>query len=102
MVMKNYRETYGPVTLSYAVGRAAYSEPRENGHALRDYSQVEIALLVGGNLVGPEVAGVPEFADDFESGLSPVAGYLPWSRVDELRAALAARHGVALQEPTPC
>ena len=92
-IITNHREQFGPVTVSYATGSGAYCAPRRGGLALRAYESVEIGLLVGGELCAPSAAGVEGFDELFESGRSPVAGYVAWADVERLRAALCAKHG---------
>jgi hypothetical protein len=50
---ENYPEGYEEVAVSVTAGQTSYSSPRENLTNFEDYSQVEVGLLVNGELVGP-------------------------------------------------
>jgi len=96
-VIENYREVYGDVTLSYAVGEAAYCSPRKSGLPLAEYDSVEIALIVSGHesFLSPGAIGLAEF-DALFDGM--IAGRVQRADLDRLRGALAARAGVEVRD----
>lgn len=90
----NFRMFYGldagPVTLSIQASGTHYSTPREVLDP-PEYTKWELGILKNGKLVHPNAvhSTLEKFNELFESGNSPIAGYVPTETVqsllDELR-----------------
>lgn len=84
------------IALSIQGSRTHYCSPRTVLDDLRDYERVEIALMDGkksgrNKLVTASDLGIEGFGDIWEN--DSVGPYVPWERVDALRAALKAKYG---------
>ena len=75
----------GEYELSIQASKNHYSIPRDNFETIGDYFQVEVGLLKNDKLVQPPIR---RFRKHFELGESPVAGYMPVEKVQELYDAL--------------
>lgn len=101
-LITNYRETYGDVTLSIAVGSGAYCTPRVGRRPIESYDAIELALLTTGkpewhkpsSVLPAELVALWEMDDD-----SAVAGYVSREDYQRIREHLAKRAGVEVQPP---
>ena len=83
---------YGDVKLSVQASAMHYSTPRIDGLPLKEYTEVEVALIdAHGNFLRPSEIGIKGFDTLFESGGAPVAGYVPRNKLRALRLALRRR-----------
>jgi hypothetical protein len=75
----------GRVYLSVVAGDGCYSEPRLSGLPSREYSELEVAIVVSGLHAGPDDVGLGEpWTDRFDPGRNPVLPYLPVEQVSDL------------------
>lgn len=86
-------ENYGDVNLSVQASTMHYSKPRIDGLTIDEYEKVEIALLKpSGVFLKPSDIDLPNhLAELFESGKSPVAGYITQAQLKEVREFLQNR-----------
>lgn len=94
------REQVGAgIELSVQASYFHYSQPRAGGRhgeslpPLSDYFLVEVAILQNGYLRRPEGLLSPDLCALFETGDTPVAGYVSQADVNQMREQLRAATG---------
>lgn len=87
------KTAYGPFTLSFQASSKHSSSPQVDGLEPDQYTHVEVAIFQKRTIVGPEKAGVPQFAPYFDE--TGVAHFMPREILDQLVKAMESAHATA-------
>jgi hypothetical protein len=72
-----FDEDDNEITVSLLMGQYAYSHPRTHLATMGGYENLEVGILLNGDLVHPSRLSLEGYEEWWESGSSPVGAYVP-------------------------